>query len=67
VGGFIESTVAPDATIITDDSGGYGSSPFGFYPFNAFRSLLSIAGDDTAPTYADLYAEKSRTTTLGSQ
>jgi hypothetical protein len=34
-----------------------------FYPFNAFRSLLGIAGDVTAPTYADLYAAKSRTTT----
>ena len=27
-----------------------------FYPFNAFRSLLSIAGDVTAPTYAELYS-----------
>ena len=27
-----------------------------FYPFNAFRSLLGIAGDVTAPTYAELYA-----------
>lgn len=34
-----------------------------FYPFNAFRSLLGIAGDVTAPTYADLYAAKSRHTT----
>ena len=34
-----------------------------FYPFNAFRSLLGIAGDVTAPTYADLYARKSRSTT----
>jgi len=33
-----------------------------FYPFNAFRSLLGIAGDVTAPTYAELYA-KSRPTT----
>lgn len=33
-----------------------------FYPFNAFRSLLGIAGDVTAPTYAELYA-KSRATT----
>ena len=32
-----------------------------FYPFNAFRSLLGIAGDVTAPTYAELYAKKSRT------
>ena len=30
-----------------------------FYPFNAFRSLLGIAGDVTAPTYAELYAKKS--------
>ena len=27
-----------------------------FYPFNAFRSLLGIAGDATAPTYAQLYS-----------
>jgi len=33
-----------------------------FYPFNAFRSLLGIAGDVTALTYAELYAKKSRTT-----
>ena len=26
------------------------------YPFNAFRSLLGIAGDVTAPTYAELYS-----------
>lgn len=30
-----------------------------FYPFNAFRSLLGIAGGVTAPTYAELYAKKS--------
>jgi transposase-like protein len=34
-----------------------------FYPFNAFRSLLGIAGGVTAPTYAQLYSAKSRTTT----
>ena len=34
-----------------------------FYPCNAFRSLLGIAGDVTAPTYAELYAAKSRPTT----
>ena len=34
-----------------------------FYPFNAFRSLRGIAGDVTAPTYAELYAAKSRPTT----
>ena len=34
-----------------------------FYPFNAFRSLLGIAGDVTAPTYAELYSAKSRNTT----
>ena len=34
-----------------------------FYPFNAFRSLLGIAGDITASTYAQLYATKSRLTT----
>ena len=27
-----------------------------FYPFNAFRSLFEIAGDVTAPTYAELYS-----------
>jgi transposase-like protein len=27
-----------------------------FYPFNTFRSLLGIAGDVTAPTYAELYS-----------
>jgi hypothetical protein len=27
-----------------------------FYPFNAFRSLLGIAGKVHAPTYADLYS-----------
>lgn len=27
-----------------------------FWPFNAFRSLLGIAGDKTAPTYAELYS-----------
>ncbi len=34
-----------------------------FYPFNAFRSLLGFAGEVTAPTYAKLYANKSRPTT----
>ena len=34
-----------------------------FYPFNAYRSLLGIAGDATALTYAELYAAKSRPTT----
>jgi transposase-like protein len=29
-----------------------------FYPFNSFRSLLGIAGDACAPTYADLYSGK---------
>ena len=37
-----------------------------FYPFNAFRSLLGIAGDVMAPTYAELYAKKSRSTTTSS-
>ena len=27
-----------------------------FYPFNAFRSLLGIAGDVQAPTYTELYS-----------
>jgi ISXO2-like transposase domain/Transposase zinc-ribbon domain len=31
-----------------------------FYPFNAFRSLLGIAGDATAPTYAALYSGEWR-------
>jgi transposase-like protein len=34
-----------------------------FYPFNTFRSLLGIAGDVTAPTYAEFYANKSQPTT----
>lgn len=34
-----------------------------FSPFNAFLSLLGIAGDVTAPTYAELYATKSPPTT----
>jgi transposase-like protein len=29
-----------------------------FYPFSAFRSLLGIAGDASAPTYDDLYSGK---------
>lgn len=29
-----------------------------FYPFNAFRSLLGLAGDAAAPTYAGLYSGK---------
>ena len=32
------------------------------YPFNAFRSLLGIAGDVTAPSYAEFYAGESRPT-----
>jgi transposase-like protein len=36
-----------------------------FYPFNAFRSLLGIAGGVTASTYAELYATKSQPTTSG--
>jgi len=34
--------------------------------FNAFRSLPGIAGGVTAPTYAELYAKKSRSTTPAS-
>lgn len=37
-----------------------------FHPFNAFRSLLGIAGVVSAPTYAQLYAQKSRSTTYSS-
>lgn len=29
-----------------------------YYPFNAFRSLLAIAGDATSPTYDELYSGK---------
>jgi hypothetical protein len=29
-----------------------------FYPFNAFRSLLKIAGNAAAPTYAELYSDE---------
>jgi hypothetical protein len=31
-----------------------------FYPFNAFRSLLGIAGGVKAPTYADFYSGKAK-------
>jgi hypothetical protein len=31
-----------------------------FYPFNAFRSLLGIAGGVAAPTYAELYSGDSQ-------
>ena len=31
-----------------------------FYPFNAFRSLLGIAGDTSDPTYAELYSGEWR-------
>ncbi len=31
-----------------------------FYPFNACRSLLGIAGGVTAPTYAELHAKKTK-------
>lgn len=37
-----------------------------FYPFNSFRSLLGIAGDAVAPTYAELYSgEWTHPTCLG--
>lgn len=122
LGGFIESTVAPGATMVTDDWSGYAGLAKGnylhtaipergdaevaeaflpiihlvfsnlktwlrgihhgvspqhlqaylneftfrfnrrFYPFNAFRSLLGIAGGVTAPTYAELYSGESRHT-----
>jgi transposase-like protein len=126
LGGFVESTVASGASIITDDWSGYaklGESGYGhtavaergdrqvaehflpiihlvfsnlqtwlrgihhgvspqhlqgylneftfrfnrrFYPFNAFRSLLGIVGDVTAPTYAELYAKKKSQPTTSS-
>jgi hypothetical protein len=31
-----------------------------FYPFNAFRSLLGIAGGVKAPTYSGLYSGEWR-------
>ena len=31
-----------------------------FSPFNAFRSLLGIAGDTSTPTYAELYSGEWR-------
>ncbi|MDP6262728.1 MAG: transposase, partial [Rhodospirillales bacterium] len=34
-----------------------------FYPFNAFRSLLGIAGGAEAPTYAELYSGAWKHTT----
>lgn len=34
-----------------------------FYPFNAFRSLLGIAGDVAAPTYDQLYSGEWKHTT----
>lgn len=37
-----------------------------FYPFNAFRSLLSIGGEVAAPTYAELYSGDWRHPTTGS-
>jgi transposase-like protein len=36
-----------------------------FYPFNAFRSLLGIAGGAAAPTYAELYSGKWTHPTCG--
>ncbi len=37
-----------------------------FYPFNAFRSLLGIAGAARAPTFAELYSgEWEHTTSSG--
>jgi hypothetical protein len=38
-----------------------------FYPFNAFRSLLGIAGDVTAPTYAELYSGEWKHPSVPSQ
>ena len=37
-----------------------------FYPFNAFRFLLGIAGDVSAPTYAELYSGEWRHPTCSS-
>ena len=36
-----------------------------FYPFNAFRSLLSLAGDAVAPTFGELYSGKWHHTISG--
>ena len=45
--GFVENAVMPGSLIV---------STGGFTPFNAFRSLLGIAGEAEAPTYAELYS-----------
>jgi hypothetical protein len=37
-------------------SGRMAGTPDEFYPFNAFRSLLGIAADTEAPTFAELYS-----------
>lgn len=37
-----------------------------FYPFNAFRSLLAIGGEVSAPTYAELYSSDWHHPTIGS-
>jgi|SRR4249919_329381 hypothetical protein len=44
------------AGMVRPDQDRIGGRPGEFYPFNAFRSLLGIAGDVTAPTYAELYS-----------
>jgi len=37
-----------------------------FYPFNAFRSLLGIAGGAESPTFAELYSgERAHPTCSG--
>jgi Transposase zinc-ribbon domain len=47
-----------ERTDATPDAFGSPSPPTEgrLYPFNAFRSLLGIAGNTTAPTYAELYS-----------
>ena len=48
------------ATAVVMDVEQHAALPFRFnrrfYPFNAFRSLLGIASNATAPTYAELYS-----------
>ena len=53
---------ADDPAVLSDEPGNEFTFRFNrrFYPFNAFRSLLGIAGDTSAPTYAELYSGEWR-------